>query len=182
MHGEGLVRLHRRTNRLVRRTQSTQVLRVERPEGCRDGGPDPDNAFFHAWPKHSDPKLASKKQLGTAHRGRAAGMRRAIALHLFDRRSCVVRNAAPTGNMTVSVHLRLQRAPGRDWMGFSNCGVSARSDFHLWDNPPCARLCDCLPGRYILKRAAIPSNYVVRRRQTGCASTARSVPAVAFAG
>jgi hypothetical protein len=97
MHGGGPLRLHCTTDLLVRRTQSNQVLRVKSAEGCHDSGSDSDDALFHAWPKHSDPKVAAKKQLGTAHGGRAAGMGRAIMLHLFDRRYCIIHAAAPTG-------------------------------------------------------------------------------------
>jgi hypothetical protein len=46
MHGEGLLGLHRKVDLLVRRTQSTQVLRVECAEGCRDGWPDAYDALL----------------------------------------------------------------------------------------------------------------------------------------
>jgi hypothetical protein len=102
-------RLRRMGRLFVRRTQSNQVLRVKCAEGCHDSGSDPDDAFFHAWPKHGDPKVAAKKQLGTAHGGRAAGMGRAIMLHLFDRRCCIIHHPTATGVLTISVHLPLQR-------------------------------------------------------------------------
>jgi hypothetical protein len=41
--------------------QASQVLRIERAQGCRDSRPDPDDPFFDAWPKHCDPKVAAKK-------------------------------------------------------------------------------------------------------------------------
>jgi hypothetical protein len=112
MDGEGSLKLHRSTDPLVRRTQLNQVLRVECAERCCDTRPDPDDAFFYAWPKHGDPKVAAEKQLRTAHGGRAAGMSHVIMLHLFDRHCCMIHGAAPTGGLTISVHLRLQRASG----------------------------------------------------------------------
>jgi hypothetical protein len=41
--------------------QASQVLPIERAKGCCDSRPDPDNTFFDAWPKHRDPKFATKK-------------------------------------------------------------------------------------------------------------------------
>src|SRR6267154_2865641 len=107
MHGEGLLGLHRKIDLLVRRTQSNQVLRVEGAEGCRDGWPDAYNALLYSGPKQCNPKIAAKEQLRAAHRGRAPGVGRAINLHLLDRLPCIVHEAAPTGGLTVSVHLRL---------------------------------------------------------------------------
>jgi hypothetical protein len=107
MHGEGLLRLHPKIDLLVRRTQSTQVLRVECAEGCRDGWPDAYDALLYRGPKQCNPKIAAKEQLRAAHRGRAPGMGRAINLHLLDRLPCIVHEAAPTGGVTVFVHPRL---------------------------------------------------------------------------
>ena len=47
----GLSGLHRRTDRLVRGTHASQVLRVERAEGGPDRRTDPHGAFFQVWPK-----------------------------------------------------------------------------------------------------------------------------------
>ena len=116
MHGEGLLRLHRKIDLLVRRTQSNQVLRIECAEGCCDGWPDAYDAFLYSGPKQCNPKIAAKEQLRAAHRGRAPGMGGAINLHLLDRRPCIVHEAAPMRGVTVFVHPRLQRASGRDWM------------------------------------------------------------------
>ena len=107
MHGEGLLRLHRKIDLLVKRTQSTQVLRVECAEGCRDGWPDAYDALFYSGPKQCNPKIAAKEQLRAVHRGRAPRMGRAINLHLLDRLSCIVHEAALTGGVTVFVHPRL---------------------------------------------------------------------------
>src|SRR5512132_128058 len=106
MHGEGLLRLDRKIDLLVRRTQSNQVLRVECAEGCRDGWPDAYDAFLYSGPKQCNPKIAAKEQLRAPHRRRAPGMRRAINLHLLDRRPCIVHEAAPTRSVTVFVHPR----------------------------------------------------------------------------
>jgi hypothetical protein len=51
LHRVGLPWLHRRTDGLVRRTQASQVLRVERAEGGPDRRTDPHGAFFQVWPK-----------------------------------------------------------------------------------------------------------------------------------
>jgi hypothetical protein len=107
MHGEGLLRLDRKIDLLVRRTQSNQVLRVECAEGCRDGWPDAYDALLYSGPKQCNPKIAAKEQLRAAHRGRAPWMGRAINLHLLDRRPCIVQKAAPTRSVTVCVHPRL---------------------------------------------------------------------------
>jgi hypothetical protein len=92
-----------------------QVLRVECSEGCCDRRSYSDDAFFHAGSKHGDPKIATEKQLRTAHGRRAAGMVRAIMLHLFDRRCCMIHYAAFMGGLTI-VHLPLQRVSARDRM------------------------------------------------------------------
>lgn len=49
------------SRRLNRWTQASQVLRIERAQGCRDSRPNPDDPFFDVWPKHRDPKFAAKK-------------------------------------------------------------------------------------------------------------------------
>ena len=114
MHGEGLLRLHRKIDLLVRRTQSNLVLRIECAEGCCDGWPDAYDALLYSGPKQCDPKIAAKEQLRAAHRGRAPGMGRAISLHLLDRRPRMVHDLPPMGrrSLTISVHSRLQRASG----------------------------------------------------------------------
>ena len=147
MHGKGPLRLHWSTDLLVRQTRSNQVLRVECAERCSHSGSDPDDAFFHAWPKQGNPKFAAENHLGTAHRGWATGMGRAIMLHLFDRRCCMIDHAAPMGGLTISVHLPLQRASARERMCFFCDG---------------ARLCPALTGSYYLSRGAIYSNEIVR--------------------
>ena len=99
------------------RTQPSQILRVECAERRRNSRPDSQDAFFHIWPKQRDPKLAAKKQLRTAHCGRAPGMGGAIKLHLFDRWCRIVHNAVLARSvMTVFVHQDLQRTAPPDWM------------------------------------------------------------------
>ena len=107
MHGEGLLRLHRNVDLLVRRTHAGTVLRIECAEGCRDGWPDAYDALLYSGPKQCNPKIAAKEQSRAAHRGRAPGMRCAINLHLLDRGTCIVHEAAPTRSVTVFVHPRL---------------------------------------------------------------------------
>jgi len=121
-HGGRSLRLNRRPDLLVRLTRSNHVLRVECAKGCWDSGSDPDDAFFHARPKHSDPKVAAEKQLGTAHRGGAAGTGRAIMLHLFNRRCCPIHDRAPKASLTISIHLPLQRVSARTQMDFFEGG------------------------------------------------------------
>jgi hypothetical protein len=41
--------------------KASQVLRIERAQGCLDRGTDTDNAFLDAWPQQCNPKLATKK-------------------------------------------------------------------------------------------------------------------------
>lgn len=107
MHGEGLLRLHRKIDLLVRRTQSNLVLHIECAEGCRDGWPDAYDALLYSGPKQCDPKIAAKEQLRVAHRGWAPGMGGAIKVHLFDCRGCMVHDVAATRSVTVFVHQRL---------------------------------------------------------------------------
>lgn len=90
VHGEGLLRLSRKIDLLVRRAPAGPVLRIECAEGCRDGWPDAYNALLYSGPKQCNPKIAAKEQLRAAHRGRAPGMGRAITLHFLDRRPCIV--------------------------------------------------------------------------------------------
>jgi hypothetical protein len=116
MHGEGLLRLHRNVDLLVRRTHAGTVLRIECAEGCRDGWPDAYDALLYSGPKQCNPKIAAKEQLRAAHRGRAPGIGRAISLHLLDRRCCIIHGAAPIEGPTISVHLPLQRVSARDRM------------------------------------------------------------------
>ena len=106
MPGEGALWFRRSTDCLVRRMRSNQVLRVERAERCCDSRSDSDDAFFDAWPKHCDPKVATEKQLRAAQRRRGAGIGLAINLHLFDCRRCTILGAAPRGGLTI-VHLPL---------------------------------------------------------------------------
>lgn len=144
MHGEGLLRLHRKV--LGRRTQSNQVLGVECTERYQDIGPDPDDAFFHAWPKYGDPKLAAKQQLGTAHGRRTTGMGHAVLVHLLDCRGCII-HASPTRSVTIFVHLHpTTRVYGRLDVNLLAVVCLPGSDFHLYKNPPCARLCGLLTG------------------------------------
>lgn len=96
----------------VRRTQCNEVLRVKCAERGRDGRPDPYDAFFHVWAKQCDPKIAANGEFGTAHGGRASRMSRAIILHFLNGRCRIVHGVPWTGSLTISVHLRLQRASG----------------------------------------------------------------------
>ena len=105
MHGEGLLRLHRHVDLLVRRTHAGTVLRIECAEGCRDGWPDAYDALLYSGPKQCNPKIAAKEQLRAAYRGWAPGIGRAISLHLLDCRCCIVHGAAPIEGPTISVHL-----------------------------------------------------------------------------
>lgn len=99
-------------HRFVRRTQCYQILRVKCAERGRDGRPDPNNAFFHVWAEQCDPKIAANEEFGASHGGRASRMGRPIMLYFFDRRCGIIHNAARMGSLTISVHLRLQRASG----------------------------------------------------------------------
>jgi len=45
----------------TRRTQASQILRIERAESRRNSRPDPNDPFFHAWHEQRDPKFAAKK-------------------------------------------------------------------------------------------------------------------------
>src|SRR5215475_12217851 len=116
MYGKGSLRFHRSTNILVRRRNRNQILHVESAERCCDSRPDPDDPFSHAWPKHGDPKIATKKQLGMAHVGRAAGVVSAIMLHFFGRGYCMIHDATRMGGLTICVHLPLQRLSMRSRM------------------------------------------------------------------
>ena len=116
MHGEESVRLPRRTGPIVRRRLRRQILRIKRAERFLDSGPDPYDAFFHAWSKKCDPEIAARGQFGAAHRGGAFGVGGAIKLHFFDRRRSIVRHAAPTRVVVVLIHQPVERAPCKGWM------------------------------------------------------------------
>ena len=68
-------------------------------------GPDPHDAFFHAWPKQSDPKFTAKKQLWPAHGGWAARVSRAVMQHLLDCRCCMIDDVSSAGRIAFFVHL-----------------------------------------------------------------------------
>jgi hypothetical protein len=116
MYGKGSLKFHRSTDLFVRRLNRNEVLRVECTERCCDGWPYPDDSLFHAGPKHGDPKIATKKQLGTAHGRRAAGMVRAIMFHFLGRRCGMIHDASRMGGLTICVHLPLQRLSMRGRM------------------------------------------------------------------
>jgi len=101
---------------LARRTQACQVLAVERAKSSSDGRSNTDDSFFNAWTKERNPKLAANKQTRTAHGRRTAGVRPAIQLRLFHGSRGVVHDAAPGGNLTIRLHLRVERTPWRRWM------------------------------------------------------------------
>jgi len=108
--------LHGRSDPLVKGTQASHVLCVERTKGCRDRGPDSDDTLFRIWPKKRNPKFAAKKELRAAHRRRASWTRCAIILHLLECRSGIVRDATTTGGVSNFIHPPLQRRNWRDWM------------------------------------------------------------------
>jgi hypothetical protein len=107
LHRVRLPRLHRSTDRLVRRTAS-QVLRVKRPEGGPDRRADPHDAFCHVWPKKGNPKIAAEKQLRAAHRGWASRTLHAIVLHLLHGRRCIIHHSTSARRITAFIHLPLQ--------------------------------------------------------------------------
>ena len=130
------IRIRWRFDRLVRRTQFRNVLRIERAERCRDSGSDADDAVFQARPKQCDPKIAPEKYFGPAYRSRAARMLQAIFLYFFERRCCIV--AASTGRTTVFVHLGVttRACTVVDVIFCTACEY--RSDFDLYHDPPCS--------------------------------------------
>jgi hypothetical protein len=80
-------------------------LRVKCAQRRRYAGPDPHDAFFHAWPKQSDPKLTAKKQLWPARGGWAARVSRAVMQHLLDCRGCMIDGVSSAGRIAFFVHL-----------------------------------------------------------------------------
>jgi len=136
-----------RTVRLVRRPLASEVLRVKRAESGSDRQANPHNAFFHVWPKKGNPKITPEKQLRAAHRGWASRTFDAIVLHLLHCRCCIIHHATSARRITVLIHLPLQtREFVRLDVNFLAVVRLARSDFHRYENPPCARLCASLTG------------------------------------
>lgn len=79
--------------------------------------PDPYDAFFHAWPKQSDPKFAAKKQLWLAHGGWAARVSRAVMLYLLNCRGCINRRPLVRGKDNLFCSSGFYNAtPAGDWM------------------------------------------------------------------
>ena len=106
--------LDRRSDHLVRRPLTSEVLRVKRAESGPDRRANPDDAFFHVWPKKRNPKITSEKQLWPAHRRWASGMLHAIVLHLLHGRCCVIHHPTSARRITVLMHLPLQNARVRE--------------------------------------------------------------------
>ena len=177
MHGEGLLRLHRKIDLLVRRTQSTQVLRVECAEGCRDGWPDAYDALLYSGPKQCNPKIAAEEQLRAAHRGRAPGMGRAINLHLLDRLPCIVHEAAPTGMcpfLFISVYNARLREIGCEflWPTFVQRRIRIFTDTRIHRAPDCAITWQ---ERNIQNRDVNYCNQIVGSGKTRSVTSARSI-------
>ena len=60
-------RLRLRSDTLVRRTLTSDVLRVKGAESGPNRRADPHDAFFHVWPEKRNPQIPSEKQLWSAH-------------------------------------------------------------------------------------------------------------------
>src|SRR6266496_907288 len=104
-------------NRRNGRTQASQVLSVERAQGCRDSSPYPNNPLFHAGPEQRNPKVSANKQARTTHGRRTPGVSPAIKLHLFHGCGCVIHDATSRRNVAVVfLHLRVERMPLSRWM------------------------------------------------------------------
>jgi hypothetical protein len=91
-------------------------LAVERAKSSGDGRSNPEDSFFHAWTKKRNPKLAANKQARLAFRRWTAGVSFAIQVHLLHGSRGVVHDAASAGNLTIRLHLRVERTPWRRWM------------------------------------------------------------------
>ena len=141
LHRIRLPSLDRRTDLLVRPTLTSEILRVKRAESGPDCRADPHDAFFHVWPKKGNPKITPEKQLRAAHRRWASRTLNAIVLHLLHGRCCIIHHATSARRMTAFIHLPLQtREFVRLDVNFLAVVRLARSDFHRYENPPCARL------------------------------------------
>ena len=108
LHRIRLPSLDRRTDLLVRRPLASEVLCVKRAESGPDRRANPDNAFFHVWPKKGNPKITPEKQLRAAHRGWASRTLDAIVLHLLHCRCCIIHHAASARGVTAFIHLPLR--------------------------------------------------------------------------
>jgi hypothetical protein len=108
LHRVRLPSLDRRTDLLVSRPLASEVLRVKRAESGPDRRANPDNAFFHVWPKKGNPKITPEKQLRAAHRGWASRTLDAIVLHLLHCRCCIIHHATSARGVTAFIHLPLQ--------------------------------------------------------------------------
>lgn len=141
LHRIRLPSLDRRTDLLVRRTLASEILRVKRPESGPDRRADPHDAFCHVWPKKGNPKITPEKQLWPAQRRWASGMLHATVLHLFHCCCCIIHHATSARGATAFIHRPLQtREFVRLDVNFLAVVPLARSDFHRYENPPCARL------------------------------------------
>ena len=130
---------------------ASEVLRIKRAKGRPDCRADSYNAFFYVRPKKRNPQITSDKQLWAPQSRWASWMLDAIVLHFLGGRCCIVHHVmSGARRMTVLIHLPLQNACVRE----AGCEflfpplASGRSDFHRYQNPPCARLSVPLTGRY----------------------------------
>jgi hypothetical protein len=98
-------------------------------------------------PRRAIQRSPPEKQLRAAHRGWASRTLDAIVLHLLHCRCCIIHHATSARRMTVLIQLPLQtREFVRLDVNFLAVVPLARSDFHRYENPPCARLCSLLTG------------------------------------
>ena len=108
LHRIRLPSLDRRTDFLVRRTLTSEILRVKRAQSGPDRRADPHDAFCHVWPKKRNPKITAEKQLWPAQRRWASGMLHAIVLHLVRCCCCIIHRATSARGVTAFIHLPLQ--------------------------------------------------------------------------
>jgi hypothetical protein len=105
-HRVGLSRAHR----LVRLRQPGQVLCIERAKRSLYSRSYPHDTLLQIWPKKGNPKIAAKRQLWAAHRGRAPRTRRAILLHLLHCPCCIIHSTTSALRMRGFVHLQTRNA------------------------------------------------------------------------
>jgi hypothetical protein len=146
MHGEGLLRLHRKVDLLGRRTQSNQVLGVECTERYQDIGPRSRRCLLPRLAQVRRSKARRETTVGDGARPTdyRDGPRSTGSFARLPR--CII-HASPTRSVTIFVHLHpTTRVYGRLDVNLLAVVCLPGSDFHLYKNPPCARLCGLLTG------------------------------------
>jgi hypothetical protein len=129
-------------NSVGRRTETGEVLGVERAQRSFDSWPDAHDAFFDRWTEECDPELASVNKPGPAGGRWTSRMRLAIQIHSFHCRQGWIEREMSVGLGPVvpsHVTLRTQNRPFPDGCLAKNGPDRIFTYASIRQAPDCAR-------------------------------------------